>query len=117
MGRRELKLSTLEDLDGGRVTEAWQQAVKRVIEDCRDRPGVNKPRKILIEMSVTPVVDEAGEFDNVNTQFQIKDTTPDRKSKKYSMDWTRGNQLVFDDMSTEDINQNSLPFQEGDEQE
>lgn len=45
-------LETLRDLDGGRVVEAWNQALVRVARDCEDRPQEKKPRKILLDKAV-----------------------------------------------------------------
>lgn len=110
MGRKELKLETLTELDGGRVPEAFNQALKRCVADCEDRPGVKDARKVTLEVMLSPNLDDDLEFESVDVKFQIKDTAPTRKTKKYNCNWTRGNQLVFDDMSHEDADQGSLPF-------
>lgn len=117
MGRKELKLETLTDLDGGRIPEGFNQALARCVADCEDRPGVKTDRKVILEVTLSPNLDDDLEFESVDVKFQIKDTAPARKSKKYNCNWTRGHQLVFDDMSHEDADQASLPFKEGDEQE
>lgn len=37
----ELTLATLASMDGGRIGEAFQLALKRALTDCDDRPGVS----------------------------------------------------------------------------
>ena len=83
MALRELALSHLAALDGGRVTEAWQQALGRVLDDCEDRPGVDKPRTVTLTFSVVPSLDEQGRMESVSGQFDVRDTLPKRSSKAY----------------------------------
>jgi len=45
MAVKELQLATLADLDGGKIAVAWQQALKRLIADCEDRPGEQAARE------------------------------------------------------------------------
>ena len=108
----EFSLPTLVNLDGGRITEAWLQALKRCARDCEDRPAVEKPRKVVLELSVRPVMDEQGGLDTIRGTFQIKDTAPARESKVYDfgLRQIRGGdvQLVFNDLSDDNVNQSTI---------
>lgn len=103
MALRKFDLSSLVDLDGGRIREAVEQAVRRCQVDCADRPGVSRARKVLLEIHLVPVTDD-GECTGVNVQFQVKDTAPKRESKVYNMALTPGG-LVVNDLSPEDARQ------------
>ena len=98
----------MEDLDGGRIHEAFAQELKRVVMDCDDRPGDKKPRKVLLQLDIAPIIDEHGNLDSVAGAFQIKSTVPQRKSKVYSFGVRQGGQLVFNDLSDDNINQRTL---------
>ena len=80
----ELSLESIMQLGDGSVAIAWHQALQRSLHDCcSDRPGVDKPRKVTLEMDVVPVIDEAGFSDEVNATFQVKESIPARKSRIY----------------------------------
>lgn len=104
----EFDLKSLDSLDGGRVLVAWQQALKRVMLDCQDRPAVSDARKITLQTDVVPVIGDDGLLDTVRLQFQVKDTAPVRKSKKYEMEPRRGGMLVFNDLSDDNVKQRTL---------
>lgn len=80
---RELTLNQLVALDGGRVTEAWQQALGRALDDCDDRPGVDKPRTVTLTFALVPTMDEQGRVESVAGQFDVKDSLPKRSTKAY----------------------------------
>jgi len=86
MGFVELSLTSLEELDDGRVSKAFQHELKRAVQDCIDRPGDKKPRKVVLELELVPVVNtENGllECEGADGEFTIKSKVPTRRSKKY----------------------------------
>lgn len=104
---REFNLSSITDLDGGRVAEAFDQAVKRAVKDCEDRPGETKPRTVVLQLDLVPVMDESGDVGSVAGAFQVKDTCPTRKSRVYDFSPRRG-MLVFNDLSEDNVDQRTL---------
>ncbi len=117
MALHELSLDSLLALDGGRVAVAWQQALLRAVADCEDRPAEEKPRVINLQAEIVPVTDENDVHivDSVSIKFQIKETIPTRKSKLYSFGIRKKRdqlQLVFNDLSDDDINQRTIDQQE-----
>ncbi len=103
-----VKLEELKDLDGGRVTEAFAQAVRRAVADCEDRPGETKARTVTLQLEMEPLQDEVGHCASIVAAFQIKDNLPTRKSKKYSFGIrrdSRGSQLVFSDEDPSNVDQ------------
>ncbi len=65
----ELTLETLGKMDGGRIATAFGLALKRCIQDCEDRPNVNKPREITIKLGVLPA---AGPEDDVCDRVRMQ---------------------------------------------
>lgn len=104
----EFKLSTIANIDGGRVEEALNQAIKRVIADLEDRPGVTEARKVNMQIEFSPVTDEDGMVETAKVAFQIKDSIPTRKSKFVDMQIRKGQRLAFNDLSEDNIDQRTL---------
>ena len=85
---------------------AFEQALKRLEADCKDRPGVKRARQLQLVVDMQPVADD-GELDSVNVTFRIKESIPKRESKAYNMQAVPGG-LLFNDASPEDVRQMSL---------
>lgn len=100
MAVKELTLTQLISLDGGRVTEAWKQALERILADCEDRPGVDKARSVTLSFSCVPSMDEQGRVESVSGVFDVRDAIPKRSSKAYDFQPRKKagkTVLVFDD--------------------
>lgn len=106
MALEKFSLATIGEMDGGRIRAAFEQALRRVETDLKDRPGVKTKRKVELHMELTPVID-AGELDSVNVRFQIKDNVPKRESQAYNMKAVPGG-LLFNDLSPDDVRQATL---------
>jgi hypothetical protein len=108
---KELTLDSLLALDGGRVATAFQHALRRALDDCRDRPGEERARVVSLQLEMVPVCDESGLCDEVTAGFQVNDKIPTRKSKKYSMgirSGADGPMAVFNADSLDNVNQGTL---------
>ena len=112
-GLKQLSLAELADIDDGRIGLAFDQALKRVSMDCDDRPGDNRPRKVVLEMTVEPVCGEDGVCESVTSQIQIKESLPTRRSKKYDLGLRKNGIFVFQPMSLD--NHAQTTFEMGDE--
>lgn len=99
MTLKYLSLAALKELDGGRVYEAFDQAMKRVVADCEDRPGEERPRTITLKADLMPVRGDDGRCEGVMGTFRVAETIPNRKSKTYSFGVKADGRLFF---STED---------------
>ena len=105
----ELNLKSLmEDLDGGRIHEAFMAELRRIALDCDDRPADNKVRKITLELKLMPICDEHGCLDSLSGKFHVTSSVPSRRSKAYSFGFRSGGQLVFNDLSDDNINQRTI---------
>lgn len=109
MAVHELNLqSLLRDLDGGRVNEAFMQELRHAARDCEDRPTDKSPRRVSLEVKLEPICDDHGDLDSVTGKFHITSKVPARRSKQYSFGYRRGGQLVFNDLSDDNINQKTI---------
>jgi hypothetical protein len=98
-------LGKLRVLDGGRVEEAFAQAVKRCVADCEDRPAEENARKVNLQVEFIPVMDSEGHCEGVSAAFQVKDTIPTRKSRIYSFGVKAGQRLFFSDEDPHNVSQ------------
>ena len=81
---QEVDLRRIYKLDPA-VGEALNQAYLRALSDCEDRPGNKEPRKVCLEVSLVPRVDEQSNFDEVEMGFKVVDKSPVRKSKTHKL--------------------------------
>lgn len=107
---KELDLSGLVEIDGGRVALAVQSAIRRCTADCYDRPGVKKSRKVTLEIEIVPVQDENGLCENCKALAKIKESTPVRESRVFDCSVGSGNRLLFRPDSLDDAGQGAFDF-------
>lgn len=100
----------LARLDGGRLRVGLDQALKRATADCEDRPGLKKPRRITLEIEITPVMEGGGTLDSVVLDFSIKERVPARSSKAYSMRAGHDGALLYNELAPEDVDQGTIPI-------
>jgi hypothetical protein len=105
---RELTLESLRQLDMGKVHEAFQLHLKRAVVDCLDRPGDDKPRKVLMEVTIVPETDDTGDCYDVKTQIHVSSVVPKHRTKVYSMAPRRNGSLAFNEDSPENVNQSTM---------
>ena len=67
MALKFFNLASLGELDGGRVDVAFKQAMARAVQDCEDRPNEEGPRKVTLQVELTPSMDETGKCDGAHT--------------------------------------------------
>lgn len=111
MALEKFTLATLAEMDGGRIKLAFEQAMKRCEDDCKDRPSVKTARKINLIVTLEPVPD-GNDLESVNVQFKITDSVPKRESKTYNMSAARGG-LLYNDVSPENVKQATLDMAPG----
>jgi hypothetical protein len=107
MSLETFDLDALSRIDDERIRVAFEQALRRCILDCEDRPALNKERKINLTVKLTPTCDETGGIDDVVVAFAINETLPRRQSATYTMKARRG-QLVFNEFAPEDADQRTF---------
>jgi hypothetical protein len=110
MARKILTLAELPRLDGGKVEAAFNLALRKLAEDCDDRPGLDAARKLNFEIELKPTSDDHGVLEGVDLQWSIKPSVPKLQSRKQRLACRvteKGGQLTFDDQ-TRDARQPAL---------
>jgi len=113
----ELSIGNVGDLDFGRVGESWNQALRRVLHDIEDRPRVDKPRKLTLEIAFVPVTDESGHCYNAAAQAAVTDSLPRRRSGRLDFAIRQGNKAVFRPEAPDNVAQQTLPLDESGDQD
>lgn len=108
MAIHQFKLESLEHLDSGKALEAFNLHIKRAALDCFDRPGDPKARKVVLQVDLEPVIDDAGECVEVKAQIHATSKVPDHKTRVYSLGLRRNGILVFNEDSLDNIYQSTL---------
>jgi hypothetical protein len=103
-------LKSLAAIDGNRIALAFEQALKRVVSDCEDRPGEDAARKVTLTLAVKPVLDSDGLCDDCDVQIAVADVVPKRKSKVYNMSLKKGGYLLFNNDSLDAVEQDTFEF-------
>lgn len=104
-------LGSLSTMDGERIAIAFEQALKRVVQDCDDRPGEKKERTVTLTLAVKPVLDADGMCDDCKVQVAVTDSVPTRKSKVYDMAIKKGGHLVYNNESLDNVSQETMDFE------
>lgn len=108
----KFSLKSLSTIDGERIAIAFEQALRRVVQDCEDRPGEKKERTVSLTLAVKPRLDAEGLCDDCNIQILVSDSVPKRKSKVYNMAVRKGGHLVYNDESLDNVAQDTMDFEE-----
>lgn len=106
MGLEAFTLATIADMDCGRIRVAFEHALARCQDDCKDRPDLKTSRKIALVLHLEPVC-EKGRLESVDVTFKITDTIPKRESKSYNMKAVAGG-LLFNEASPDDVRQMTI---------
>lgn len=102
-----LSMKALAEIDNGRIREAYEQALRRAQSDCKDRPALERARKVSLTLTIVPVVGDNGELESCNVDFQIKEALPPRESRTYNMAADDAG-LHFNELSRDDIRQRTI---------
>ena len=108
MPMMELNLANLNELDDGRVSVAFMHELRRVVQDCMDRPGDTTARKVSLEFNLKPIIAEDGSCESADGDFKIKSTVPVRKSKNYSFNVNKKGHLIYSSNSPDDVDQTTF---------
>lgn len=119
MGLQRLSLESMKRLDAGRAMEAFQLCVERATQDCVDRPGDNRARKVLLQMTFKPVTVVNGntiDCDGAKGSFQCRVKIPDWETQEvdFGVRETRDERgdkhatLVFNEDSPRDHRQRTM---------
>lgn len=107
MALEKLTLASLDIIDGGRLREAFEAALKQARLDCYDRPRLDGARKVILTVLLTPVSRQDGTLNSIDVQFEIDGKTPKKVSPTHNMLAEQGG-LFFNELSSDDVRQGTL---------
>lgn len=103
--RQLLNFSTIGDIDGGRVIESFNQRLAAIVDDCRDRALLDKPRKLVLSIEIRPIPEDGtANLHGCTVSADINSVLPKTESREFDMRVTAGG-LVFNDLSHDDADQ------------
>lgn len=114
MAQHKLGLTTLKDLDLGKVETAFRLELQRVIEDLQARPEDKKERALTLKVSVLPEEIDRGQLETVKVVFQVAVRLPAPRSRDYSM-LVSTDALTFNADSLDDAKQQTFTDSQEDE--
>lgn len=77
----QLNLQNLHKFDGGTIEVLFNRAIERVYYDLSDRPNLNKPRRVTIELTLVPRASD-GELDTIATKAKVKEFIPTKETRE-----------------------------------
>lgn len=104
----QLTLDSLVNLDLGKGAEAFNRHLRRAVEDCMDRPADTTARKVQLEISLIPIMEQGGDCVEVSAQIHAASKVPPHRTKLYSMGVRKGGILVFNPDSPDNVNQSTF---------
>lgn len=107
----QLTISSLEELDNGRVAKAFQAELRRAVEDCMDRPSDKNAREVVLTLKLKPIaVTDGGVTDceGADGEFHVKSKVPTRKSKSYAFQTNKKGHLIYSSNNPEDVAQTHI---------
>lgn len=104
-----LTLSTIAEVDKGKVALAFNQVLKKALDDVEDRPADSTRRTVNLQVVLTPKLDDdSGVLDVVHTEFRITSKIPAKQTIAYPMLPMGKGRLSFQPLSPLDPRQGTL---------
>jgi hypothetical protein len=104
----EFDMSKLGEIDEGRPLMMIQKAIKSATQDCVNRPGLSKTRKINITLELTPICSEDGVCEEVDVEVVSSASIPKSRSKPVNMRPHVRGSLLFNNQSQDDVHQHTI---------
>src|SRR5690606_18278243 len=98
------------DLYGGKQALAFDKLLSRAASDCEDRPAVKKSREVTMKVIMAPIIDQDGFCEEIALEIETHASIPKYRGSKVHCRLRKNGVVVFDDLSTENPDQASLPF-------
>lgn len=97
MAQKLLSLENLKEVDGGTIAIAFDKELQAITKDLNDRPRLNKPRKLKLELTFIPKTrsDIGEDLDDVEVNFDVAASIPKIGIKSYRVTPKFGDQLAF----------------------
>lgn len=98
MPKETLCLDSIGNVDAGALRVAVNNALKLLTQDLADRPSLDKPRKLLLEICLKPIVDKNSHsptLESADVSWQVLTKAPAIGSSGTTMKPAQNGQLYF----------------------
>ncbi len=95
-----------------RVVANINRQIRHASNDCADRSSDPNPRKINIQLTLTPDEQPDGTCNSANMTVDVKTTVPPHKSATINLGLRSDGLLLVNLDSLDDINQATLAYQD-----
>ena len=112
MSQKRLNLAALIEIDDGRINQAVNIELTKLVHDIYDRGADGGKRSLIIEIGLTPIV-SGGNVDDVDVEVELASKAPKRRSKTYRMQQKGGQALVFNPHAPEEPRQRTIDERAG----
>jgi hypothetical protein len=114
MAVQKLSLESIPELDPG-IVLAFNNHLKRAAQDCEDRPADRKPRKVTLEVMISPVMDlNTRECASTEIDLQTTSTIPAYRTRTYSVGMRKNGILAFNPDSPDNCDQGTFDMGDDD---
>jgi hypothetical protein len=108
MGLLKFDVKNWHELDNGRLAIAVEKAIRRIVADCRDRPGLDNARKMTLTLTFKPFADDLGDVVSINLDFDVKTAVPSTGREGLSLGVQKDGQLTFSTHSPDNVAQTTV---------
>lgn len=117
MALMQFRVENLKDVDGGRLAAVVNMAMKRLLEDCADRPRESAARKLTLELTFVPGYSDPNTHDleTVYVGYGLKESFPAKKSGFINCSLRKDHTLVFNDLAPDNAAQRTFDEVDGGE--
>ena len=110
-----LNFETMGQLDDGLIDQVLRRHLMAVAQDCINRPADKTKRKVTLEFTVSPVLNQqTRECEIAQVEIECKSKVPVHRSAIYPMRVSKGG-LLFNQDFPESLHQGSLLDDEEDD--
>jgi hypothetical protein len=108
MGLLKFDVKNWHELDNGRLARAVEQAIRKIVADCIDRPGLDSARKLGLTLTFKPFADDLGDVVAVNLDFEVKTSVPSTGREGLSLGVQKNGDLIFNTSAPDNVAQSTI---------
>ncbi|MGC3968912.1 MAG: hypothetical protein QM775_16545 [Pirellulales bacterium] len=108
MGLLKFTVENWHELDEGRMARAVEQAIRRIVNDCKDRPGLDSARKLGLTLVFTPFTDDLNDIVEIKMDYDVKTSVPSTGRGGMSLGVQKNGELLFSSTSPHNVNQSTM---------
>lgn len=108
---RRLTLGSIEEINFGQAEAAFKKLLKQAVTDCIDRPAVKAGRKVLMQLTVTPIATVRGnviDCESASGVLTLRAKIPDYETDQISFGVQQDGSLIFNPDCPDNYRQQTL---------